>query len=188
MSTIETSRDHRCSRTTSAGASPSHRDIGRRTLSYASIGPLGSAARRAGIALGIVIGSALLVASSAIHLELWPMGYRTIPTIGRFFLSRQSPAPFSRTPVVVASSTHGRRGRIYDRHHRRIATERLLSGCSVSWIPCRHRTQVCRWESRAPEPLSLPLAAQSFYVGMVTQTNGLRTWSRRRRTESSSPA
>jgi hypothetical protein len=50
------------------------------------MGPSGSAARRAGITLGIVIGSALLVASSAIHLELWSMGYRTIPTIGPLFL------------------------------------------------------------------------------------------------------
>jgi hypothetical protein len=55
-------------------------------LSYASIGPSGSAARRAGITLGIVIGSALLAASSAIHLELWFMGYRIIPTIGPLFL------------------------------------------------------------------------------------------------------
>jgi hypothetical protein len=86
MSTIDASRDHRCNRTPNAGASPSRRHIVRRTLSYASIGPSGSAARRAGIALGIVIGSALLVASSAIHLELWSMGYRTIPTIGPLFL------------------------------------------------------------------------------------------------------
>jgi hypothetical protein len=55
-------------------------------MSYASIGPSGSAARRAGIALGIVIGSALLAASSAIHLELWSESYRTIPTIGPLFL------------------------------------------------------------------------------------------------------
>jgi hypothetical protein len=55
-------------------------------LSYASIGPSGSTAQRAGIVLGIVIGSTLLVASSAIHLELWSMGYRTIPTIGPLVL------------------------------------------------------------------------------------------------------
>jgi hypothetical protein len=36
--------------------------------------------------LGLVIGSALLAASSAIHLELWSTGYGTIPTIGPLFL------------------------------------------------------------------------------------------------------
>ena len=36
--------------------------------------------------LGLVIGSALLAASSAIHLKLWSTGYRTIPTIGPLFL------------------------------------------------------------------------------------------------------
>jgi hypothetical protein len=36
--------------------------------------------------LGLVSGSALLVATSAIHLELWSTGYRTIPTIGPLFL------------------------------------------------------------------------------------------------------
>src|SRR6202044_3640621 len=86
MSTIESSRDHRGIRTPTTGASPSHPQIVQRTLSYASIGPAGSAARRGGITLGIVIGSALLAASSAIHLELWSTGYRTIPTIGPLFL------------------------------------------------------------------------------------------------------
>ena len=62
--------------------------IVQRTLSYASIGPSGAAARRAGITLGIVIGSVLLATSSAIHLELWSMGYRTVPTIGPLFSSR----------------------------------------------------------------------------------------------------
>ena len=55
-------------------------------LSYASFGPSGSAARRAGITLSLVIGSALLAASGVIHLRLWSMGYRTIPTIGPLFL------------------------------------------------------------------------------------------------------
>jgi hypothetical protein len=36
--------------------------------------------------LGFVAGSALLAASSAIHLQLWSMGYRAIPTIGPLFL------------------------------------------------------------------------------------------------------
>lgn len=86
MSTIEVSRDHRGSNTSTAGSPPSRTRIIRRTLSYASVGASGSAARRAGITLAIVIGSALLAASSGIHLELWSMGYRTIPTIGLLFL------------------------------------------------------------------------------------------------------
>jgi hypothetical protein len=36
--------------------------------------------------VGLVIGSSLLAASSAIHFELWSTGYRTIPTIGPLFL------------------------------------------------------------------------------------------------------
>jgi hypothetical protein len=33
-----------------------------------------------------MVGSALLATSGAIHLHLWAMGYRTIPTIGPLFL------------------------------------------------------------------------------------------------------
>jgi hypothetical protein len=36
--------------------------------------------------MGLVVGSALLASSGAIHLQLWAMGYRTIPTIGPLFL------------------------------------------------------------------------------------------------------
>jgi hypothetical protein len=36
--------------------------------------------------LGVVVGSALLASSGAIHLQLWAMGYRTIATIGPLFL------------------------------------------------------------------------------------------------------
>jgi hypothetical protein len=86
MSTIEVGRDHRGSHTPTVGEPPSRPHMVRRTLSYASVGPSGSVARRAGITLGIVIGSGLLAASSGIHLELWSMGYRTIPTIGPLFL------------------------------------------------------------------------------------------------------
>jgi hypothetical protein len=85
-STIEVSRDHVGGHTSTAGSPPSGPQIVRRTLIYASVGPSGSAARRAGVTMGIVIGSALLAASSGIHLELWSMGYRTIPTIGPLFL------------------------------------------------------------------------------------------------------
>ena len=51
---------------------------------------IGSAARRAAIALSLVVGSALLASSGAIHLQLWAMGYRTIPTIGPLFLFQGS--------------------------------------------------------------------------------------------------
>jgi hypothetical protein len=86
MLTIEASREHCGRRIPPVGASPSHSRIMKRTSSYASVGPSGSAARRGGITLGIVLGSALLAQSSAIHLELWSMGYRSIPTIGPLFL------------------------------------------------------------------------------------------------------
>ena len=36
--------------------------------------------------MGLVVGAALLASSGAIHLQLWAMGYRTIPTIGPLFL------------------------------------------------------------------------------------------------------
>jgi hypothetical protein len=111
MSTIESSRDHRGIHTPTTGASPSHLQIVQRTLSYASIGPAGSAARRDGITLGIVIGSALLAASSAIHLELWSTGYRTIPTIGPLFLAQAIAGAllavlllFSRRLLMVAAA------------------------------------------------------------------------------------
>lgn len=55
-------------------------------VSYAFVKPTGSAARRAGITVSLIIGSALLAASALIHLQVWSMGYRTIPTIGPLFL------------------------------------------------------------------------------------------------------
>ena len=86
MATIDASRDHRPSRSSIVGERPSHPHVVPRALRYASIGPSGSRAQRSRVVLGLVIGSALLAASSAIHLELWSMGYRTIPTIGPLFL------------------------------------------------------------------------------------------------------
>lgn len=86
MSTIDAGRDHRGSGPPIAGARPSSSRNARRTLSYALLGPSGSAARRAAITLGLVVGSVLLASSGAIHLQLWAMGYRTIPTIGPLFL------------------------------------------------------------------------------------------------------
>ena len=43
-------------------------------------------ARRAAVTLGLLVGSAMLASSGAIHLQLWAMGYRSIPTIGPLFL------------------------------------------------------------------------------------------------------
>jgi hypothetical protein len=86
MSTIETSRDHRESGAKTAGARPLTRSTVRRVVSYAFVKPTGSATRRAGITVGLIMGSALLAASAVIHLQVWSMGYRTIPTIGPLFL------------------------------------------------------------------------------------------------------
>jgi hypothetical protein len=86
MSTIDASRDGRRSAPPIARTRPSYSRNVRRTLSYALIGPSGSATRRAAITLGLVVGSALLASSGATHLHLWAMGYRTIPTIGPLFL------------------------------------------------------------------------------------------------------
>src|ERR1700722_3671657 len=81
MSTIDASSGPPIARTR-----PSYSRIVRRTLRYAFIGPSGSAARRAAITLGLVVGAALLASSGVIHLQLWAPGYRTTPTIGPLFL------------------------------------------------------------------------------------------------------
>jgi hypothetical protein len=86
MSIMDASRDHRDSGVRTAGARPRHPGIVTQMLKYAWLRPAGSAARRAGITLSLVIGSVLLASSGAIHLQLWSMGYRTIPTIGPLFL------------------------------------------------------------------------------------------------------
>src|SRR5580700_3836087 len=86
MSTIDATRDHGGSGRPIAGSRPSSSRNVRRTLRYAFIGPSGSSARRAATTLGLVVGAALLASSGAIHLQLWAMGYRTIPTIGPLFL------------------------------------------------------------------------------------------------------
>jgi hypothetical protein len=86
MSTVDAGRDHRGGGSPIAPARPSFpRTVGRMRR-YALIGPSGSVARRAAITLGLVAGSALLASSGAIHLQLWAMGYRSIPTIGPLFL------------------------------------------------------------------------------------------------------
>jgi len=58
----------------------------RSLLDYAGTRPTGSATRRAVITGTLVIGAALVGATSAIHLHLWAMGYRDIPTVGPLFL------------------------------------------------------------------------------------------------------
>jgi hypothetical protein len=86
MSTLDVSPDRGQTRPRIAGARPSYSRNVRRVRGYAQIGPTGSSARRAAITLTLVVGSALLASSGAIHLQLWSMGYRTIPTIGPLFL------------------------------------------------------------------------------------------------------
>lgn len=73
---------------------------------------IGSAARRAGITLGIVIGSALRAASNAIHLELWSRSYGTILTIAPLVLVQVIAGTFlavllllSRRLLMVAASS-----------------------------------------------------------------------------------
>jgi len=84
MRMIDASHDRSDPQTTGAPQSRSH-DV-RRTLSYASVRPSGPPAQRAALTLGLAIGAALLATSGAIHLHLWAMGYRTIPSIGPLFL------------------------------------------------------------------------------------------------------
>jgi hypothetical protein len=86
MPMTDASRDHREGDLPTARIRPVHPGNVRRTLSYVSVKPSGSPARRAAITLGMAVGSALLATSGAIHLHLWAMGYRTIPTIGPLFL------------------------------------------------------------------------------------------------------
>jgi hypothetical protein len=43
---------------------------------------------RSSVILGVVIGAAMIVASAAIHLHLWKIGYRQIHLIGPSFLAQ----------------------------------------------------------------------------------------------------
>jgi hypothetical protein len=86
MTTVDAGRHHRMGENPIAGVQRSiSRTLGQ-TRRYALIRPSGSAARRAETTLGLIAGSALLASSGAIHLRLWAMGYRSIPTIGPLFL------------------------------------------------------------------------------------------------------
>ena len=86
MSTIDASRDTSGTGIRIQGRQRPHPRFSRRMWSYALIRPAGSLARRTGILLCLVVGASLLAASGAIHLQLWSMGYRNIPTIGPLFL------------------------------------------------------------------------------------------------------
>ena len=86
MSTVDAGRDQRVDECPIARAQTSLPRIAERTRRYALIRPSGSPTRRAATTLGLVAGSALLASSGAIHLQLWSMGYRGIPTIGPLFL------------------------------------------------------------------------------------------------------
>jgi hypothetical protein len=86
MSKVDAGRDHRVAECPIARARPSFSRTAERARRYALIGPSGSPTRRAVTTLGLFAGSALLASSGAIHLQLWAMGYRSIPTIGPLFL------------------------------------------------------------------------------------------------------
>ena len=81
-------------------------------------------------AIGLrVSGAALLIATAAIHLDLYVTGYRTIPTIGWLFLLQ----------VIAAFGLGGRRTR-----HRRQARQGRTAGCG-----CRSRLRL-RYPRRLP--------------------------------------
>ena len=86
MQATEPMREHSTSHTMTAGAPKTRLDWGHGVLAYAAARPTGSATRRVTITLAMVIGAALVAATSAIHLHLWATGYRAIPTIGPLFL------------------------------------------------------------------------------------------------------
>lgn len=97
--------------------------------------------------------------------------------------------PSRGTPVVILAIAHDRPGRwVHDRHHWRIAFERLCQTVRIHGLLGGTVRRPVAGSSRAPEPLSLPLSVPFFYIGMVTQTKELCTSSRPRRTEPSGPA
>jgi hypothetical protein len=50
--------------------------------------PASSLVLRSAVIVGIVLGAAMIVASAAIHLHLWKIGYRQIHLIGPSFLAQ----------------------------------------------------------------------------------------------------
>jgi hypothetical protein len=67
-----------------------HPGLPRETIQFLLKGP-GSLRSRWlgwGVSLLALVGAALLVWSSAIHIELWSDGYESIPTIGPLFLAQ----------------------------------------------------------------------------------------------------
>ena len=131
---------------------------------------------RAGLTLGLVIGSVLLALSGAIHLQLWSMGYRTIPTIGPLFLI-QGIAGFLFASVLLLSrrllivvmaggfmlATIG--GLLFS----------VCSDCLASRTPWRRHTQDSPSQLRDLEPYSLPLSASYLRVVTTEQTKNARS-------------
>ena len=127
MWTIEAKSHHRGTSSLGAAPPPSRLRIARRALTYASVRPSGSAARRVVIVLGLVVGSALVAASSAIHLELWSTGYRTIPRnrSALFDPGTRSRASCGAPSALETTACCGSGSRIHDRDHRRPPAEYL---------------------------------------------------------------
>lgn len=72
------------------GSAGHHAGLPRQTIQFLLKGP-GSLRSRWlgwGVSLLGLVGAALLVWSSAIHIELWADGYDSIPTIGPLFLAQ----------------------------------------------------------------------------------------------------
>jgi len=63
--------------------------------------PTSALGLRIAVALGIVFGAAMIVASAAIHLHLWRIGFRQIHLIGPSFLA-QFISGFILAPVLLA--------------------------------------------------------------------------------------
>ena len=72
-----------------------------RALLLGGVPPRASGARRAAYTLGLLFGAAMVVASAAIHLHLWAIGYRNIHLIGPSFLF-QAVSGFVLGPVLAA--------------------------------------------------------------------------------------
>src|SRR4051794_12812922 len=56
---------------------------------------------RTAVVVGIVFGAAMIVASAAIHLHLWRIGFRQIHLIGPSFIA-QAISGFILAPVLLA--------------------------------------------------------------------------------------
>jgi hypothetical protein len=86
MSTIDATPDRTERRIRPLEAEARRPSVFQRMRRYAFVRPAGSRARRTVLVSGLLVGAFLLAASGAIHLQLWSIGYRSIPTIGPLFL------------------------------------------------------------------------------------------------------